>query len=104
MANEKNLIPQAHKLTVEEQSKGGKKSVKSKKEKKYIKDLFEQLLSLELKDDTLKSQIQSLGIPNNEITIEMALCVAIIKRALQGNIRAFELIQNSTGQNWKERN
>lgn len=33
MANKNNLIPQAHKLTVEEQSKGGKKSVKSKKEK-----------------------------------------------------------------------
>lgn len=104
MSNKKNLIPQQHKLTVEEQSKGGKKSVKSKKEKKYIKNLFEQLLSLELKDDTLKEQIKSLGIPEDEITIEMALCVAVTNRALQGNLKAFELIQNSTGQNWKEGN
>ena len=29
--NEKNLIPQAHKLTVEEQSKGGKASAESRK-------------------------------------------------------------------------
>lgn len=102
MANKKNLVPQAHKLTVDELSKGGKKSVKSKKEKKYIKNLFEQLLSLELKDVTLKEQIKSLGIPEDEITIQMALCVSITQRALQGNLKAFEIIQNSTGQNWKE--
>lgn len=102
MSNKNNLIPQQHKLTVEEQSKGGKRSVKSKKEKKYIKNLFEQLLSLELKDDTLKEQIKSLGIPEDEITIQMALCASITNRALQGNLKAFEIIQNSTGQNWKE--
>lgn len=38
MANEKNLIPQAHKLTVEEQSKGGKASAKKKA---AINKLFE---------------------------------------------------------------
>lgn len=102
MANKNNLIPQAHKLTVDEQSRGGKKSVKSKKEKRYIKNLFEQLLSLELKDDTLKEKIKALGIPEDEITIQMALCVSITNRALQGNLKAFEIIQNSTGQNWKE--
>ena len=32
----------------------------------------------------------------------MALCATIIKRGLQGNLKAFEIIQNSTGQNWKE--
>lgn len=102
MSNKKNLVPQAHKLTVDELSKGGKKSVKARKEKKYIKNLFEQLLSLELKDDILKKQIKSLGIPEDEITIQMALCVSITNRALQGNLKAFEIIQNSTGQNWKE--
>ena len=30
MANEKNLIPQAHTLTVEEASKGGQNSVKAR--------------------------------------------------------------------------
>lgn len=95
MANEKNLVPQAHKLTVEEQSKGGKNSVEAKKKKIYIKDLFELLMSLNLQDDTLKKQIQSLGIPEDELTIQMALCVAVTNRALQGNLKAFELIQNS---------
>lgn len=81
---------------------GGKRSVKAKKEKKYIKTLFEQLLSLELKDNTIKNQIKFLGIADDEMTIQMALCATIIKRALQGNLKAFEIIQNSTGQNWKE--
>lgn len=38
MANEQNLKPGAHKLTVEEQSRGGKKSAEVRREKKLIKD------------------------------------------------------------------
>lgn len=38
MANEQNLKPGAHKLTVEEQSRGGKKSAEVRRERKLIKD------------------------------------------------------------------
>ena len=45
MANPQNLIAQAHKLTVEEQSKGGKASVEARKQKKLFRELFEELLN-----------------------------------------------------------
>ena len=38
MANEQNLRPGAHKLTVEEQSRGGKRSAEVRRERKLIKD------------------------------------------------------------------
>lgn len=38
MANEQNLKPGAHKLTVEEQSRGGKKSAEVRRENKLIRD------------------------------------------------------------------
>lgn len=38
MPNIENLVPQAHVLTVEEQSKGGKKSAEARKEKKLFKE------------------------------------------------------------------
>ena len=38
MANEQNLKPGAHTLTVEEQSRGGKRSVEVRRENKLIKD------------------------------------------------------------------
>lgn len=38
MANEQNLIPGCHKLTVEEASRGGKRSAEVRRENKLIKD------------------------------------------------------------------
>ena len=38
MANEQNLKPGAHKLTVEEQSRGGKRSAEVRMERKLIKE------------------------------------------------------------------
>ena len=38
MANEQNLKPGSHKLTVEEQSRGGKRSGEVRRENKLIKD------------------------------------------------------------------
>lgn len=100
MANEKNLIPQAHKLTVEEQSKGGKKSVKSKKEKKYIKENLESLMLINLKDIRLKNKMLDLGIVE-DITIQNAICCAVVQQALNGNLKAFQIIVDMLQQNPK---
>ena len=83
MANKKdNLIPQAHKLTVDEQSKGGKKSVKSKKVKKYIKENLETLMSMDLKDTRLKEQMRSLGVAEADMNIQNAISCAVVQQAM----------------------
>ena len=49
MANTENLIPQAHVLTVEEQSAGGKASVKARREKATMLSTLEKILDEENK-------------------------------------------------------
>lgn len=44
MANEQNLIPQAHTITVEEASRGGKKSAAVRKEKADLRKIAQQVL------------------------------------------------------------
>lgn len=102
MANEQNLIPlnkRSQRERKEITTKGANASNKIQKEKKLLKQQFEMLMSLEIMDDKLKEQLVVLGIPENETTLQMALCVAITKQALGGNIKAFEIIQNALGQN-----
>lgn len=101
MANEQNLIPlnkRSQRERKEITTKGANASNKVQKEKKLLKQQFEMLMSLEIMDNKLKEQLLCLGIPQNETTLQMALCVAITKQALQGNIKAFELIRDTLGQ------
>jgi hypothetical protein len=44
VANEKNLIPQAHELTVDEQSRGGKVSGKARREKANLRKMAQAIL------------------------------------------------------------
>ena len=101
MSNKSNLIPQQHKLTVEEQSKGGKKSVKSKKEKKYIKENLEQLMLLDLKDTRLQENMRKLGIKEDDMNIQNAISVSLVQQAMYGNIKAFQVICDMLQQNPK---
>lgn len=83
--NEENLIP-FNQLTEEEQrkiaSKGGKASVKARRERKALK---EELILLLSKGDTQEK-----------------ISLALIKQALDGNTKAFEVIRDTIGEKPKE--
>lgn len=89
MGNTKNLKPQAHKLTVEEQSAGGKKSAQRRKERKSMRDALLLLLNEPVKDkngnDTGK-------------TTQDAVIAGLFKRAIGGDPRAFEIIRDTIGE------
>ena len=57
MANEKNLIPEAHKLTLEEQSAGGRASGEARAAKRDLRRALEALLE---KDYTDKESFELL--------------------------------------------
>ncbi len=85
--NSSNLIPQAHKLTVEEQSQGGKKSVESRKAKKALREALTELLEKDLlqKDGT-------------NITGSEAMAARAFQAALKGDWKAWELVRDTAGQ------
>lgn len=67
MANEQNLKPAAHPLTVEEQSKGGKASGKARKRKADLRRMAQEVL-----DGTYKDR------RGNEITGEEAVIQGLV--------------------------
>ena len=83
MANEQNLKPQAHKLTLEEQSNGGKASgVVRRKRKKFKEDLK---LALTVVMDNNKT-VQENGIE------------ALMDKFMKGDPKVFELIRDTIGE------
>ena len=94
MANE-NLIP-FNELTEEEQraiaSKGGKASVESRRNKKLLRECLEELLNKEITDRN-----------GNKATGAEALATKLFQQAMQGNIKAFEVVRDTAGQKPAER-
>lgn len=77
MANPENLIPQAHVLTLEEQSRGGKASVKARNYKK------EQI-------DSLKALLDSKN--DKGITYRELINLGLMKGALKGKAENFKAL------------
>lgn len=103
MANEKNLIPGAHTLTVEDQSKGGKNSAKARKRRKSMKALMEKLLRLPASSVTDWDLINEMGIDvdllDEEITNLLIVNIALLKEAKSGNIKAIKELREVIGDN-----
>lgn len=92
MANKENLIPQAHALTVEEASKGGKNSGEVRREKALISKYINAWLEAESTDAKGKT-----------MTGAEAAASRLIQRFMRdGDLRAFELLRDTAGQNPKQ--
>ena len=95
--NEKNLIPGAHSLTVEEQSRGGKKSGESRRRKRDMKACMRLLLSLPAPEDDYKT-LSDMGINVEEfpedITNMLVVNAAILKAAKAGDIQAIRELRS----------
>lgn len=79
--NNENLVPQAHVLTLEEQSKGGKASVQSRREKKLMREHLEAALRMEHYD-----------LNGSKTTKAAAVTAALVQRAIDGDVSAARLI------------
>ncbi len=96
MANESNLIPQAHKLTVEEQSRGGINSVASKKRNKALREYADMILSAQ-PAARRKGKLQNLGMDEEDINRKMSMVLAMVERAEAGDVFAFREVHNLIG-------
>lgn len=89
MANEQNLVrgDQAHKLTAEEQSMGGKASAEARRKKRDLRRALEMLLE--------KDYIDKNG---KVATGAEAISTKLFEQAMKGNVKAFETIRSTVGQ------
>lgn len=47
---------------------------------------------MDVNEGSLKEKMRKIGIPENELSIQNAMCVALVQQALNGSIRAFKII------------
>lgn len=83
--NNKNLIPNSERTPSERKEnakKGGKKSGEARREKKKLREMLEILMIKEENGKTTREEI----------------CVALIKAAINGNVKAFEIIRDTIGE------
>lgn len=98
--NEDNLKGYGfHERSAEEvramQSRGGKKSGETRRRKANFRKTLNLLLTTKIDSPEWTPILESLGLDS---TLESAVNAAMIKEALQGNVKAFEAIAKYSGQ------
>ena len=82
--------------------KGGKASVIARRKKKFLKEQLEALMLLDLPENKLKDDMRRLGIEEVDLSVQNGILVSLVKQALNGSIRAFQVIRDQLDQNPKE--
>ena len=105
MANEQNLdhftSDQSREEAVKNGRKGGIASARARREKKAMKETLEALLSLQMKSgravdlETVKS---FAALKGKNISVQEAVSLAMIQKAMKGNVRAAEWVRDTVGQ------
>lgn len=82
--------------------KGGKASVKAKRERKQMRETLEILLNMPLKGGK-SADVEEIrnfaAIKGKNISVQDALLLSMIQRALKGNVRAAEYVRDTIGEN-----
>ena len=94
------------KMTPEERAecgrKGGTESGKTRRRKKAMKETLEVLLSMPMKSGKY-ADIENIknfaDIKGKNISVEEAMLISMIQKALHGNVPAFEAVRDTVGEN-----
>lgn len=87
MANEQNLRPCEYKLSQEEAKKGGINSGKARREKRDLRKALEMLLEKDCMNDC-----------GEIVSGTEAITAKLFEQAMKGNVKAFETIRSTVGQ------
>lgn len=99
MANEQNLIPQAHILTVEEQSRGGQKSAQVRREKKTVQKILGDFLDLDISQNgTLEQLAKKAGISTDGSIKDLVTAVCVLNTLKKGDVSELEKIAKLLGE------
>ena len=93
-----NLIPFSERSVEEAREfgrRGGKASGESRRKKANFRKVLNTLLTAEINSPEWTPFLESLGLDS---TLESAVNAAMIKEALDGNVKAYEAIAKYTGQ------
>lgn len=102
MANEQNLKTPSASEARERGKKGGIASGKARREKKLFKETLENLLTMSLKSgkDVAVEDVQHFAaIKGKNISVQDAILIAQVQKAMKGDTRAAEYVRDTIGEN-----
>lgn len=80
-------------------AKGAKASVAARKQRKAMAGTLKYFLRLPLKNGEIDESARSLmDLQGMNITVQDAMTMALIKKALRGDVRAYEIIRDTVGE------
>lgn len=101
MANENNLI-RPEDLTPSERRenarKAGKASGAARRRKRDLKSTMKTLLEMPVADNDIYNALAKMGIAPESIDNHTAVVVALMQKAMSGNVKAFKEIRNLLGE------
>lgn len=83
--------------------KGGIASGESRRKKKTMKEVASLLLGMEVSSSNIKTQMKAMGIPDEDLTNQMAIVIAMLQKASKGDTKAFELLMSATCEDIRNR-
>ena len=99
MANEQNLIPRAHELTVEEQSKGGIASGIARREKKTIQKILGDYLESGIAENkNLEALAKKAGVSSDKSIKELVTVICLLNTIKKGNVAELDKIMQLLGE------
>ncbi len=97
MANEQNLKPQAHILTLEEQSNGGKASGEARRLRAAVKKALQGKVPSEMSE--LRKYLKKSGV---DTTNDNGIAFAMVLKALAGDKAAADWVRDTSGEKPKD--
>lgn len=102
MGHSENLIPasdpRGHKLTVEEQSAGGRKSVEVRRQKKTWKQILDMLGEKQVRSQNNRKLLSAAQIPEEDQISDVAKLFILDSKSQAGDMKALELEAKIRGQ------
>lgn len=108
MANKKgnpqNLIPvRSEKEAKEKGRAGGIASGEARRKKRTMKAAAKLLLDMAVSNPSVEKKMLEYGVPEEEITNQMAIMVAMVNQATKGNVKAAYFLRDTIGESPSER-
>ena len=99
--NDENLIP-FDRLTEREQReiarKGGAASVESRRKAKTLAEAMKRVAFLDLTEEERIEELKRMGVSDDDMTIAVASAMAVVKKAMSGDVSAFNAIRDIIGE------
>lgn len=99
-----NLQPVRTKEEARERGRaGGVASGDARRRKRSMKAAAKMLLDMAVSNPSVEKKMLEYGVPEEEITNQMAIMVAMVNQATKGNVKAASFLRDTIGESPSER-